>query len=99
MEKGWLFARMLVRSARVLVRLLAVLMGCVGVRLSLLVLADVVMMRRLVMMVRCGMMVRGGLVMMLARRMFSHGVYSQSGREDLNSQSQSRSCAAPLTTR
>jgi hypothetical protein len=90
---------MLMSSARVLVRLLAVLMGRVGVLLSLLVLADVVMMRRLVMVVRGGMMVRGGLVMMLARRMFSHGVYSQSGREDVNSQSQFRTCAAPLTKR
>jgi hypothetical protein len=65
-----------------LVRLLAVFMGGVSVHLSLLMLAQVVMMRCLVMMMRGGVMVSGGLVMMLTRGMFSHGVYSQSGRED-----------------
>ena len=71
---------MLASSARVLVPLLTVLMGCVSVRLSLLVLAHVVMMSRLVMMVCGGVVVCGGLVMMLTRWMFSHGVYS-TGRE------------------
>jgi hypothetical protein len=52
----------------------------VSVRLSLLVLAQVVMMRRLVMMVCGGMVVCGGLVMMLARRMLGHGVYSHRSR-------------------
>ena len=64
-----------------LVPLLTVLMRGVSVRLSLLVFAQVVMMRCLVMMVSGGVMVSGGLVMMLARRMLSHGVYSQPGRE------------------
>jgi hypothetical protein len=83
----------------VLVRLLAVFMGCVSVLLSLLVLAQIVVMRRLVVMVRGGVMVSGGLVMMLARRMFSHGVYSQSGREDGIAGRSFRNCAAPLTRR
>jgi hypothetical protein len=56
-------------------------MRCVSVRLSLLVLAEVVMMRRLVMMMSGGVMVSGGLVMVLARRMLSHDFYSQPGRE------------------
>lgn len=76
-----LLARVLASGARALVRVLAVLMSCVSVRLSLLVLAQVVMMRRLVMMMSGGVMVSGGLVMMLARRMLSHDVYSQPGRE------------------
>jgi hypothetical protein len=63
-------------------------MGCISVRLSLLVLTHVVMMSRLVMMVCGGVMVCGGLVMMLTRWMFCHGVYSHRSRRR-NSRSQS----------
>jgi hypothetical protein len=55
-----------------LVPLLAVLIGGVSVRLSLLVLAHVVMMGRLVMMVCGRVVVCGGLVMVLTRWMLRH---------------------------
>ena len=61
---------MLASSGRVLMPLLAVLMGRVSVLLSLFVLAEIVMMRRLVMVMRGGVVACGGLVMVLAGRMF-----------------------------
>jgi hypothetical protein len=66
---------------------LVVIVPGAGSGLSLLVLAQVVMMRRLMMMVCGGMVVCGGLVMMLARRKLGHGVYTHRSRRR-NSQSQ-----------
>ena len=54
-------------------RLLAVLVSSVGVRLGLFVLADIVVMGGLMMMMGGGVVVSGGLMMMLASRMLRHG--------------------------
>src|SRR5271165_1253533 len=78
---------MLVRSRRVLVRMLAMLVSRIGVLLGLLVLAQIVMVGGLMMVMGGGVVMSGGLMMMLTGRMLwglCHGVIppnrSENGR-------------------
>jgi hypothetical protein len=72
MSRIGLRMRLAVRSRRMLVRRLAILLRRLGMSLGLVVLPLFVMMGRLVMVVSSSLMCRGGIVMMLVRRMLSH---------------------------